>query len=130
MKARETMYQCIKQYGSIKTGSFWEVERYIVNSDGERIKVIIANEDNLLLLSMTEFENHFAQANKPLTEQEWLQTATTEQLAEWFVSCGFLTCPLHNCDDCIYYDKKNDDCYDITDHKQMWIEWLKQPHKK
>ncbi len=75
------MYQCIKQYGSIKTGSFWDVERYIVNSDGERRKVIITNEKNCLLLSITEFENHFVQANKLLTEQEYLQTNE-----EWFIN--------------------------------------------
>ncbi len=70
-KRGKMMYQCIKQFGSIKTGSFWDVDRYIVNSDGERRRVIITNEEKSLLLSMTEFENHFAKANKPLTEQEY-----------------------------------------------------------
>ena len=75
------MYQCIKQYGSIKIGSFWDVDRYIVNSDGERTKVILTNEENWLLLSMTEFENHFAQARKPMTKEEWLRNLSFDELA-------------------------------------------------
>ena len=85
------MYQCIKQFGSIKTGSFWDVDRYIVNSDGERRRVIITNEEKSLLLSMTEFENHFAQANKPLTEEpitndEWKKICSAKEFAEFISS--------------------------------------------
>ena len=111
------MYQCIKQYGSIKTGSFWDVERYIVNSDGERIKVIIANKYNCLLLSMTEFKNHFAQANKPQTEQEYLQTCSIEELAEVLYR--------------FYRDGRNDELQKyVSVNKKSFIEWLKQPHRK
>ena len=66
-----------------------------------------------------------------MTNEEWLRSATTEQLAEWFTNSGFLTCTLRECDDCKYYDKNNDDCidgYEATHDKQMWVEWLKQPH--
>ena len=124
------MYQCVKQFGSIKTGSFWDVDRYIVNSDGERRKVIIVNEDNWLLLSMTDFENHFAQANKPLTEQEYLQTCNTEQLAEFIAEtintnpCGY---PL-SCNECGLIDRCREDEHPSS--KEAWVEWLKQPHTK
>lgn len=67
-----------------------------------------------------------------MTEQEYLQTCNTEQLAEWFTNSGFLPCGLRGCDDCKYYDKNNDDCdfnfYGSINHKKMWLEWLKQPH--
>ena len=111
------MYQCVKQYGSIKTGSFWDVDRYIVNSDGERRKVIITNEENLLLLSITEFENHFAQVDKLLTEQEYLQTCSIEQLAEVLYK--------------FYCDGRNDELQRyVSVNKKSFIEWLKQPHRK
>lgn len=110
------MYQCIKQYGSIKTGSFWDVDRYIVNSDGERIKVIITNEENLLLLSMTEFKNHFTQVNEVLTEQEYLQTCSIEQLAEVLYR--------------FYCDGRNDALQRyVSINKNSFVEWLKQPHR-
>ena len=120
------MYQCVKQFGSIKTGGFWDVDRYIVNSDGERRKVIITNENNWLLLSMTDFENHFAQAKKPLTEQEYIQTCNTEQLAEWIVSeiNERVKIALHDSElndgdvDADFYMEDSDD----------WKAWLKQPH--
>ncbi len=111
------MYQCIKQYGSIKTGSFWDVEKYIVNSDGERRKVIITNEENSLLLSMTEFENHFTQVNELLTEYEYLQTCSMEQLAEVLYR--------------FYCDGRTDELQRyVSINKKSFIEWLKQPHTK
>lgn len=72
--------------------------------------------------------------SEPMTEQEYLQSCNTEQLAEWFTNNGYLPCRLRDCTDCKYYDKKNDDCdfsfYGSINHKQMWVEWLKQPHTK
>ena len=69
-----------------------------------------------------------------MTNEEYLKSCNTEQLAEWFTNSGFLTCTLRECDDCKYYDKKNDDCdfnfYGSINHKQMWVEWLKQPHRE
>lgn len=125
------MYQCIKQYGSIKTGSFWDVDRYIVNSDGERRKVIITNEDNWLLLSMADFENHFAKANKPMTEQEWLQTCTTEQLAGWLNNKIIICAVCDQQKNCEYLI--NETCHLCPFHEgknKSWEVWLKQPHKE
>lgn len=46
----------------------------------------------------------------PLTEQEWLQTANTEQLAE------FLAC---------VEARQN---ADYNEETKAWVDWLKQPH--
>ena len=51
-----------------------------------------------------------------LTEQEWLQTADTEQLAEWIAKqCG---------------NAVMESTYDVPKlrKKRYWVEWLKQPH--
>lgn len=67
----------------------------------------------------------------PMTNEEWFCALSTEEKADWFVNSGFLTCTLRSCDDCKYYDKKNDDCsdgYEASHDTQMWVEWLKQPH--
>ena len=56
----------------------------------------------------------------PKTEQKWLQTATTEQLAEWLlVHMDCVGCPA-SCKKCHRY-------YDAC--KETMLEWLKQPHK-
>ena len=52
-----------------------------------------------------------------LTEQEWLQTATTEQLAEWIkghMNCNF--CPMRL------------KCEDMRNCMEHIKSWLKQPH--
>lgn len=54
-----------------------------------------------------------------LTEQEWLQTASTEQLAEWIV---------HLADDCTRRHECNV-CNSWFDEMKV-LEWLKQPHKR
>lgn len=85
---------------------------------------------------MTEHErfiNEYCRnvAHKPMTNEEYLKSCNTEQLAEWFINSGFLTCTLRDCEDCKYYDKNNDDCIDGSEainDKQMWVEWLKQTH--
>lgn len=66
---------------------------------------------------------------KPMTNEEWLQTATTEQLAEYLAStfdlCG---AGCHHCflaNVCLT-KAKNGNC--LT-QEQMIVEWLKQPHK-
>lgn len=68
--------------------------------------------------------------NAGKTNEEWLRTASTKELAEWFANNGFLVCGLFKCDDCKYYDKTSDDCidYDTINQKQMWFEWLKEKH--
>ena len=68
------------------------------------------------------------QRSTPMTEQEYLQTCTTEQLAEYLAStfdlCG---AGCHHCflaNVCLT-KAKNGNC--LT-QEQMIVEWLKQPH--
>ena len=56
---------------------------------------------------------------EPMTEQEYLQTCTTEQLAEWIV---------HLADQCTISHECNR-CESWCDEKRV-VEWLKQPHTK
>lgn len=64
--------------------------------------------------------------SEPITNREWLQTATTEQLAEWIVSeiNERVKLALHDSElndgdvDADFYMEDSDD----------WKEWLKQPH--
>ena len=56
---------------------------------------------------------------KQKTEQEWLQTADTEQLAEWLVEhidCVNCYCKKDLC------SRNHDSC------KLTFVNWLKQPH--
>ena len=52
-----------------------------------------------------------------MTNEEWLQTATTEQLAEM----------LANESKNVINDFKNFDFK--REHKEFWEKWLKQPHR-
>ena len=67
---------------------------------------------------------------KPLTEQEYLQTCNTEQLAEFIAEaintnpCGY---PL-SCNECGLIDRCREDEHPSS--KEAWVEWLKQPHSK
>lgn len=56
---------------------------------------------------------------KQMTEQEWLQTATTEQLAEWLRGV-YWHCHEIDCEHCNYPWR----CMEKGDI----VEWLKQPH--
>ena len=51
------------------------------------------------------------------TNEEWLRTATTEQLAEWIVGMSTICTINHECDRCDSW----------CDEKKV-VEWLKQPH--
>ena len=55
--------------------------------------------------------------NVVLTEQEWLQTCTTEQLAEWIASVVKKAISI----------KENNDIV-MLESAIWWDEWLKQPH--
>ena len=57
-------------------------------------------------------------AYAPMTNENWLRSCTTEQLAEWIV---------HLADDCTMQHECNL-CNSWCDEKRV-IEWLKQPHK-
>ena len=65
---------------------------------------------------------------EPLTEQEYLQTCTTEQLAEWLADkldyCQIMW--YWACDKCTW-SKKHESC---MNDKEKWVEWLKQTHRK
>lgn len=57
-----------------------------------------------------------------LTEQEWIQTADTEQLAEFLadVCYGLL--------DDVWGNDGDTSCDYRETEKNYWVEWLKQPH--
>lgn len=78
--------------------------------------------DSLTVLGCSSFKT-----KKPMTEQEYLQTCNTEQLAEYLAStfdlCG---AGCHHCflaNVCLT-KAKNGNC--LT-QEQMIVEWLKQP---
>lgn len=59
---------------------------------------------------------------KPQTNEEWLHSLNTEQLAEWFA---------HHSDFCEICEKHCDNDTGMQcngDFKERWVEWLKQPH--
>ena len=61
----------------------------------------------------------FSRNSKPMTEQEHIQTATTEQLAEW----------LQEHMDCASCGCNKDLCYQGYDCcKLAFVEWLKEVH--
>ena len=65
-----------------------------------------------------------------MTEQEYIQTCNTEQLAEFIAEtintnpCGY---PL-SCNECGLIDRCREDEHPSS--KEAWVEWLKQPHKE
>ena len=65
------------------------------------------------------------QRSTPMTEQEYIQSCNTEQLAEWLAK--------QKCDGCNDepYDDKHGTCKCCMTKKTEQIrEWLKQPHKE
>lgn len=63
------------------------------------------------------------QRSTPMTEQEWLQTADTEQLADVLAK--------QKCDGCNDepYDEEHSTCkYCMMQKREQIMEWLKQPH--
>ena len=73
--------------------------------------------DSLTVLGCSSFKT-----KKPMTEQEWLQTCNTEQLAKVLLSFCQYPCEICKvqCDDgnaCTYNKALN-----------TIVEWLKQPH--
>jgi hypothetical protein len=65
---------------------------------------------------------------KPMTNENWLRSCDTEQLAEFLAGiintnpCGYLL----DCNECGLNDKCREDDYPTS--KEAWCEWLKQPH--
>ena len=72
---------------------------------------------------------------KPKTNEEWLRTATTEQLAEFIskIDMPFMDKAPFPCGDLIECNK-NCGLYsrcvkdDFPTNKEVWVEWLKKPH--
>ena len=61
--------------------------------------------------------------NIVLTEQNWLQTCNTEQLAEWIAKQK-----CNGCNDEPYDDKHGTCRYCMEKKTEQIAEWLKQPH--
>ena len=80
-------------------------------------------------MNVKEMSLPIPKSGKPMTEQEWLQTATTEQLAEWIldVSDECFDCGKSDNGDCPF-GKAQGVCTCIN--KDSVVEWLKQPHTK
>ena len=69
------------------------------------------------------------QRSTPMTEQEYLQTCTTNQFADWLSKtfnvhpCGYLL----DCNRCGLNNRCSEDSCPTS--AEAWAEWLKQPHK-
>ena len=57
--------------------------------------------------------------NIVLTEQEWIQTCNTEQLAEWIAHQTMIA----------LLENQNNHSLRMT-YPAYWVEWLKQPHRE
>ena len=64
--------------------------------------------------------------NEPMTNEEYLRTCTTEQLAKWiqYVICHCKHCNADNAFLCQFYDKVGF----VPCVGDGLVEWLKQPH--
>ena len=58
------------------------------------------------------------QRSTPMTEQEYLQTCNTEQLAEWIAHQTMIA----------LLENQNNHSLRMT-YPAYWVEWLKQPHR-
>lgn len=70
--------------------------------------------DSLTVLGCSSFKT-----KKPMTEQEYLQTCNTEQLAEWIASVVQKAISI----------KENNGIV-MLESAIWWEEWLKRPHKE
>ena len=64
----------------------------------------------------------FSRNSKPITNEEYLRSRTTEQLAEFiaYVCYGLL--------DDVWSNDGDTSCDYRETEKNYWVEWLKQPH--
>lgn len=72
-------------------------------------------------------------ADEPMTNEEWLKQCTTEQLAEWFGAWHQFSCVFckHWQNGCIYNHNQLRCAIEVgKSNKELWMEWLKQPHKE
>ena len=91
-----------------------------------------AEDEETLLTECVEFIERV-----PLTNEEWLRSCTTEQLAEFIskIDMPFMDKAPFPCGDLIECNK-NCGLYsrcvkdDFPTNKEVWVEWLKQPHKE
>ena len=73
----------------------------------------------------------FSRNSKPMTNEEWLRSATTEQLAEWFGNWHSFSCVFckHWRNGCVYnHNQVRCAIEEGKSNKELWLEWLKQPH--
>ena len=59
----------------------------------------------------------FSRNSKPMTNDEWLRQASTEQLAEWMAHQTMIA----------LLENQNNHSLRMT-YPAYWVEWLKQPH--
>lgn len=67
----------------------------------------------------------------PMTNEEYLKSCTTEQLAEWFGDWHSFSCVFckHWQNGCIYnHNQVRCAIEEGKSNKELWVEWLKQPH--
>ncbi len=69
--------------------------------------------------------------SEPMTEEEWLRQASTEQLAEflWNYTHDLITDWKHINDPMFRQMPLKNILGDNCTKKEAWVEWLKQPHK-
>ena len=77
--------------------------------------------------------NHYLPKDRPIvmTNEEYLKSCTTEQLAEWFGDWHSFSCVFckHWRNGCVYnHNQVRCAIEEGKSNKELWVEWLKQPH--
>ena len=75
----------------------------------------------MITLDYDAIMEDISQTNE-MTEQEWLQTADTEQLAD------FIADVCYELVDDIWSNCEDTSCNYRQTEKDYWVRWLKQPH--
>ena len=61
----------------------------------------------------------FSRNSKPMTNEEWLKSCNTEQLAEWIAHQSLIA----------LLENQNNHSLRMT-YPAYWVEWLKQPRRE
>lgn len=69
-----------------------------------------------------EYEDHWNKKREDQSEEEWLKSLNTKQLAKW-INNLLERCLSHDCNFCPINKEPNCSCEGIE-------EWLKQPHRE
>ena len=70
-------------------------------------------------------------SGKPMTNEEWLRQASTEDVAKWFGNWHSFSCVFckHWRNGCVYnHNQVRCAIEEGKSNKELWLEWLKQPH--